>query len=149
MGEWINKSPYIFSNNRPHNPFPHSLLRTRQSRSLALMAWGGSGFSRLGDWGFTGPAVWLCGSEVCSGESVPYIHIIIHIYIMLYVCVCIYIYMYGCDDGAAEKSCHQCTCWCGIMQEQATPLPYTVYIVYTLSSNHCIGALHWPDPRCC
>ena len=57
------------------------------------MAWGGSGFSRLGDWGFTGPAVWLCGSEVCSGESVPYIHIIIHIYIMLYVCVYIYICM--------------------------------------------------------
>ena len=27
-------SPYIIPNNSPHNPFPHSLLRTRQSKVL-------------------------------------------------------------------------------------------------------------------
>ena len=29
--EWIPSSPYIIPNNRLHNPFPHSLLSTRQT----------------------------------------------------------------------------------------------------------------------
>ena len=29
-------SPYIIPNNSPHNPFPHSLLRTRQSAAEDL-----------------------------------------------------------------------------------------------------------------
>ena len=29
-------SPYIIPNNSPHNPFPHSLLRTRQLKSFDI-----------------------------------------------------------------------------------------------------------------
>ena len=30
-------SPYIIPNNIPHNPFPHSLLRTRQTAGAVLL----------------------------------------------------------------------------------------------------------------
>ena len=37
MGEWIlGPKPYIVPNNSPHNPFPHSLLSTRESCLLFL-----------------------------------------------------------------------------------------------------------------
>ena len=32
-----HSSPYIIPNNRFHNPFPHSLLRTRQSLSSEVL----------------------------------------------------------------------------------------------------------------
>ena len=49
------RSPYIIPNNSLHNPFPHSLLRTRQSRAWSFMAgrFRASGFRAHGfrDWG--------------------------------------------------------------------------------------------------